>query len=118
MPSKLAVKTHWAPYLVSIDKFDCIEEVFESDYCFACGQESTGDIERAHITARCEGGSDSVENIHLLCGFCHKLSEFINGDEYLIWLKEQDAIKLMFQMVAKRNPIEFAKIMMKLSGAK
>jgi 5-methylcytosine-specific restriction endonuclease McrA len=41
--------------------------------CFACGFEKT--IERCHIIAHCEGGSDDVENLHLLCNKCHIITE-------------------------------------------
>ncbi len=31
--------------------------------------------ERCHIRARSDGGSDSIENLHLLCHTCHSLTE-------------------------------------------
>ena len=31
--------------------------------------------------ARCDGGTDSVENLHLLCGGCHTQSEHMYGFE-------------------------------------
>ena len=105
MPTKKAIKTYWANHLVSIKKFDSIEELFEADYCFACGSiddENTQYTERAHIKARCDGGSDTVENLHLLCSFCHKSSEFIEGDDYERWFMEQNAFRMMIEATAHK----------------
>jgi 5-methylcytosine-specific restriction endonuclease McrA len=101
MPTKLSIKNHWAAYLIKINKFDSYEELFEAEYCFACGMNSDGDIERAHIKARCEGGSDNVENLHLLCGFCHKQSEFINGKKYKTWFMEQNGLTMMLAAISR-----------------
>src|SRR4051812_41127985 len=90
MPTKKAIKTHWAEFLVGIDKFDSVHEVMEDDYCFACGL--LADTERSHILPKCRGGPDTIENLHLLCWSCHKQSEFISGDEYFAWLKAQNMI--------------------------
>lgn len=84
MPSKLQIKTHWAEVLVSWEKFDSVEEVWEADYCWACGMEEK--TERAHIKSKWRGGSDDVENLHLLCSDCHKASEWMDGDVYIEWL--------------------------------
>ena len=88
MPSKRQIKTHWAEKLVYWEKFDSVEEVWEADYCWACGMlENT---ERAHIQSRWRGGDDNVENLHLLCPDCHKASEFLDGDVYIVWLLHRD----------------------------
>ena len=91
-PSAKAIRTFWADWLASAEssdgdpKFICAGEVFtEGDVCFACGTERP--LERAHILARCEGGSDEVSNFHLLCGFCHRQSEFKHGADYLEWFR-------------------------------
>ena len=87
------VKAFWASKLVELGKFDSVHEVMEQPtspengeechYCFACGK--MGNVDRAHILARCEGGSDGVDNIHLLCHYCHILSEMLSGDHYWRW---------------------------------
>ncbi len=94
------VKEFWAPKLVELGKFDSIYEVMEMPildedgedrhYCFACGRMSA--VERAHILARCEGGSDGVENIHLLCHQCHVLSELLSGDHYWRWFSRMSLL--------------------------
>jgi 5-methylcytosine-specific restriction endonuclease McrA len=110
MPTKTQVKAHWAEWLVDNDKFDCISEVLENDYCFACGMNwrlSAGDpnAERAHIKPRHHGGSDAVENIHLLCRCCHRDSEVffdaMNSAEaeryYFAWLKNRSAANVLMR---------------------
>jgi hypothetical protein len=54
--------------------------------CFACG--TALNIERCHIKAKSEGGSDEKENLHLLCKSCHIESEMLSGDRYWIWFKK------------------------------
>jgi len=49
--------------------------------CFACGDHG---VQRCHIIPRCYGGSDSVDNIHLLCMKCHGESE--GRKSYWSWL--------------------------------
>jgi len=107
MPSKKAIKEHWAQWLIDIDKFDSREEVFEDDYCFACGmQEKT---ERCHILARFRGGSDQVENLHLLCGDCHKASEFITGKKYFRWVKSRTVLARSFENAPGQEIINLIK---------
>jgi len=79
------IRKHWAPWLVKQGKFDSVEEVLEGQYCFACGFESSQPLERAHILALADGGSNDIENLHMLCKPCHKASEFISGDKYFEW---------------------------------
>ena len=90
MPTKKAIKTHWAKWLVYFEKFDSVDELFEADYCFACGMEEK--TERAHILAKFKGGSDEVDNLHLLCPQCHKASEFMDGVDYNKWLLERNLL--------------------------
>lgn len=49
--------------------------------CWCCGRLDSR-LERAHIVALCDGGSDTVDNIHLLCGPCHRATEGMTTDEY------------------------------------
>lgn len=87
LPKKSEIREHWAAWLAEIGKFDSIEEATEADYCFACGFEFT--TQRAHILAHCHGGSDGVENLHLLCRGCHLDSEHLSGEAYFEWLKKR-----------------------------
>ncbi len=83
MPTKKAIKDHWASQLVEMGKFDSFSEVHEADYCFACG--FLAKTQRAHILARADGGVDSRENIHLLCRACHCQSEMLSNEGYWDW---------------------------------
>jgi hypothetical protein len=99
MPTKNAIKEHWASYLVDIGKFDSKEEVFEADYCFACGFLFTKDesnTERAHIVPRYISDDDSPSNIHLLCQKCHVDSEIIADRKvYMKWFNERNIMKTL-----------------------
>jgi hypothetical protein len=54
-------------------------------------------LDRAHIFPRCKGGSDGVENLHLLCATCHEDSEYLESpDVYMNWLIERTVIDKMF----------------------
>jgi hypothetical protein len=51
--------------------------------------------ERAHILARAAGGDDTPENLHILCGVCHKDSEYLEGSAYMDWLMDRSALSRM-----------------------
>jgi hypothetical protein len=50
--------------------------------CFACG--SVRMLEVCHIIPRCYGGSDDLENLHVLCKRCHGESEALKA--YWPWI--------------------------------
>jgi hypothetical protein len=54
--------------------------------CFACGDH---EVQRCHIFPLTKGGTNTVENLHLLCPSCHVESELLVGDLYWRWLKYQ-----------------------------
>jgi hypothetical protein len=74
MPSRKAIASFWNDEL----------GYNNGNNCFACHW--GGALERCHITARHNGGSDGVENLHVLCQACHDDSEAIEGKQYLNWL--------------------------------
>ena len=86
MPSRKAISEYWRDW--TTERFD---GVIDDGTCFACGLEDIAALNRAHIVARCNGGSDDVENLHLLCEDCHRLSEHIEGDDYFEWIAEWTA---------------------------
>jgi hypothetical protein len=122
MPTKKVIKKHWQDWLIDQAKFDSIEELYEADYCFACGSlddkpsddQNTQYTERAHIKAKTEDGSDLPENLHLLCGPCHKVSEKLHDEQYFTWFHKQNMLSMMVQEVARKNPEIISNIM---SGA-
>lgn len=91
MPSRSKIIDYWvAGAGADILNSHGIELYNETDYenCFACGDGSM--VERCHILARCEGGSDTVDNLHLLCQSCHKKSEYFSGETYWKWLSNEN----------------------------
>ena len=103
MPTKSAIQLHWAEWLIQEDKFDDISEVLSGYYCFACGMDYGGGLIRAHILARCDGGTDDLSNIHLLCETCHHASDGLSGDVYFKWLKRMGFANV-FQGLAMMRP--------------
>jgi len=91
--SPRVIRRHWAPLLWERKGYDSVAEFLEPGVCFACGccgaGNKEGNLERAHIVPRCEGGSDAVENLHLLCSPCHQDSEWLKGDGYWRWFWER-----------------------------
>ncbi len=72
MPTWKAIKEYWVQ--TSIFKVKQVDSLSEN-FCFACTRKFHGNLERAHINALWAGGSNAVENLHLLCSICHKDSE-------------------------------------------
>lgn len=71
MPSPKAVVTYWQRRLLRWERFDSAEEI--KGCCFLCGFNRP--LERAHIVALCESGSNRPGNILLLCRKCHQCTE-------------------------------------------
>jgi len=88
LPSEVAIREYWRDRLWREKGFDSPDEFMEPSVCFACGI-ADHDIEKAHIKARCEGGTDSPDNIHMLCPICHRDSEALTGGQYFKWLGER-----------------------------
>lgn len=95
MPTSDAIREFWAPRLWGAKGYDSMNEFLEADYCFACGW-LEWKTERAHILARSKGGSDDVENLHLLCPTCHQDSEALSGSEYDKWLMSRHSLDMVF----------------------
>lgn len=53
------------------------DEVFSRDeQCVLCGSKSNLSVD--HIKSRAHGGCDNIENLRLLCNFCHSARHGIN----------------------------------------
>jgi hypothetical protein len=84
MPKPKAIIDFWADRLVDID----IEEfALTWESCFVCGAVSK--LERSHILSLCDGGTNTVDNLHLLCRQCHDESEPLSGEAYWRWYKQK-----------------------------
>ena len=68
MPSISAIASHWC----CNDKIDLYESEAKK-ICWACGFEKP--LERCHLKAKIDGGTDTVENLVLLCKQCHAIQE-------------------------------------------
>ena len=117
MPSELAIRAHWAKRLWAIKGFDSEAEFLERGTCFACGMDGS---ERAHIVARSVGGSDGCENLHILCGVCHKDSEYLDGERYMAWLVQRSPVDRLMSGAIRCgfNPATMMQLNAAISGAK
>jgi len=99
MPLVNSIRAYWAPKIVKLKPgvFKCPEHVLAGNYCFACGI-IFKHLEKAHIKARCEGGSDTVENLHMLCPVCHKDSEMLKGKAYKKWFVRRTHVDYLMAM--------------------
>lgn len=48
-------------------------------------------------------GVDDASNIHILCGVCHKDSEYLDGGRYLAWLISRTPLDMIMSASAKRG---------------
>lgn len=101
LPSKKKILEFWWPKLKELEKVDVY--TLDSD-CFCCGLNKF--LERAHIKPECQGGANTVENLHLLCKSCHIESEGMCGDIYWDWFKSKDIYEESDRKFA--NDLKFA----------
>lgn len=80
-PKASVIYTYWADQGLPLARGNHHIDL-EEGTCFACGIFHT--LQRAHIVPVTEGGSNTVDNIHLLCKGCHALSE--GNKKYWTWL--------------------------------
>lgn len=64
MPTKKAIFEHWE----NKHKMELYDNV-----CWGCAFPSV--LYRCHLLAKCKGGKDDVDNLILLCSFCHNIQE-------------------------------------------
>ena len=89
MPTERVIRAQWVDRLWRAKGYDSAAEFMERGTCFACGLKG---VERAHIVARAVGGGDEAENLHMLCGVCHKDSEYLDGGRYMAWLLQRSPV--------------------------
>ena len=86
MPTWKQISKHWATVFFD-HGWEIDFEILHNKQCFAFGR--LGKIQRCHIKARCNGGTDDVKNIHLLCVACHDESETLCGLSYWRWYRHK-----------------------------
>lgn len=110
--SHKSIRKHWAPFFWQKKNFDSeFEFIEEAKTCFACGLNWEGfdnPLEGAHIIARCNGGSDEVDNLVLLCRCCHKAQEAnsiirSSREGTLKWILERTELDAKLQFLAVRG---------------
>ena len=95
LPSEASIREYWRDKLWKQKGYDSPDEFMEMGLCFACGSDAGKTPERAHIKARGEGGTDSPDNLHVLCHVCHKDSEGLSGERYFQWLKQRSFMDMI-----------------------
>lgn len=70
-PSKDRIAKHY-----NVERYDCM----------ACGMKNIV-VDGAHILPLQYGGTNTIDNFHLLCRHCHYESEHLIGKEYEMWFK-------------------------------
>ena len=85
LPSKKKIAEYWSEVFF---RHGWELDQLSGDSCFACCRIPMK-IQRCHIKARCDGGSDQLQNIHLLCPGCHDESEPLSGLTYWRWYKHK-----------------------------
>jgi hypothetical protein len=101
LPTELTIRRHWCDQLWNEKGFDSRAEFMERGNCFACGMNPGGSLERAHIHARTNGGSDTADNLHMLCRTCHRDSEYLEGDDYWRWFWERTSTDMLMSSSAR-----------------
>ena len=103
MPNETAIRRYWVEAgLAERKRHSDQSDFLEKGFCFACLWER-GAV-RAHIVARCDGGSDDVSNLHMLCKSCHNASEWIVGeDQYWRWFDERTCYDSTLESMVTRG---------------
>jgi hypothetical protein len=117
MPTVAKVRAHWAGWVRdTMDDDDesplTMEDGRKGGLCYACGLYWT-DCERAHIVARSNGGTDSVDNLHMLCRTCHRASEPHEGDAYWEWMTGWTMTHAILARRFAENPGAVAEVVMR-----
>jgi hypothetical protein len=91
MPTEIAIRRHWADdALWSKMGVEPPPSIIVKGVCMACGIRSGA--QRSHITPRVKGGPDTVDNLHMLGGYCHHASELLEGKTYWRWIGRQNVL--------------------------
>ena len=101
----IEIMRYWAPIFDKRYGYDDISEwlryiqqefnsyALANQYCFACGPlpataSAKRPCQRSHIVADSDGGSNTVENLHMLCDSCHSMSERLSIEGYWKWMDQ------------------------------
>lgn len=111
IPAHKTIREYWSENLdFSRKTHCCADEILNGDdgehFCFACGltEQAGNKLERAHIKALCNGGSNNADNIHILCKTCHVDSEYMDGDVYFEWFYKRTMVHSIVSLAMRKAP--------------
>lgn len=112
LPTTRVLYQTWWRVLVNLNKFDSLVEVLAAPFCWACGMDYKVSLQRAHILARVDGGSDAPGNLHMLCVQCHRRSETLWGKAYWDWFMDPGPVNRAWVLsaVKKMTPEQYAQV--------
>jgi hypothetical protein len=85
MEGKKRIVKYWRDN-TDINIFPCWEDA--ETLCWRCGYKFTKDLQRCHIIPKALGGSDSADNLILLCRNCHREAPDVNDSAFMLrWLE-------------------------------
>ena len=100
LPSRKKIKEYWIQILCKMGIY-----IADDDACFACGKDNRFQLQRCHILPVNYGGTDTIDNLHILCKSCHTDSEPLYHKRYWNWLRNvnNNEYKLSFSHIMELN---------------
>lgn len=108
MPSRLEIAQYWFPkHFARFGRSRTGDDELLHNECWACG-DNCFRIERCHIHSLWDGGSNTADNLVLLCRPCHEESEQLPPDTFWTWIRNKRQIDFLSE--AERTERKLAKI--------
>lgn len=85
LPSRAKIAEFWQPRVEEFGVYHAYQGELPPNECWACGNAMR--LERCHIEAHMDGGSNTVENLVLLCENCHTHSETLLPETFWQWIR-------------------------------
>ncbi len=84
MPSRAVIAEYWSPRIAEFGIFQIDQDELPEKECWACGKPH---VQRCHINDHAHGGTNTVDNLVLLCPGCHAESESLSPASFWPWIK-------------------------------
>lgn len=92
------IRAAWVEQLWKRKGYDSPEEFIECGTCFACGLDSgelkTRETQKSNVT--------TVDDVHLLCRYCHSACKGLAGLSYWRWFLNRKAADTMAAAMLQR----------------
>lgn len=85
LPSREKIAEFWQPRVEEFGIYHIHQDDLPHNECWACGNAMR--IERCHIEAYMDGGSNDASNLVLLCENCHTHSETLSIPTFWAWIR-------------------------------